>query len=112
MEKAGVIRIASILCWLWGVLLLISAAAIGIPLISKGQNPVFPLMLGLMGILFCISGHGMRKGRGYSRWLALVSSIGSSAMLIMVRFPISPAGLVICAVIVILVAMNWKSIGN
>jgi len=102
------LRVASILSWFWGILLLISSVALGIPMVSRGSPLVFPLLLVVLGILFCVAGNGVRKQRQYSRWLAVACSIASSVLLLLLRVSISPVGLVICLVITILVVINWK----
>ena len=103
------LKIASTLSWLWGILLLVSSVALGIPMASQGGPLVLPVLLVVLAILFCVAGHGVRKQRLYASWLAVVSSIASSILLLLLRFSISPVGILIGLVVTILVIKNWKS---
>ncbi len=102
------VKIASTLSWFWGILLLFSTAAIGIAIASEGGPFIFPLLLGVFGVLFCITGYGLRKLSKYARWLAILCSVAISTLLILIHFPISPIGVLICVVIAILVGLNWN----
>jgi lysylphosphatidylglycerol synthetase-like protein (DUF2156 family) len=102
------LKIASTLSWFWGILLLVSAFALGLPMVSQGGPLIFTLLLIVLGILFCVTGHGVRKHHPYASWLALISNIVSSILLILLRFQISPIGLLICIVIIVLVLKDWK----
>jgi hypothetical protein len=103
------LKIASTLSWFWGILLLVSSIALGMPMASQGGPLVLPILLVVLAILFCVAGHGVRKQRLYASWLAVVSSIASCILLLLMQFRISPIGILIGLMVTILIIRNWKS---
>jgi hypothetical protein len=103
------LKIASTLSWFWGILLLVSSIALGMPMVLQGGPLVLPMLLVVLAILFCVAGHGVRKQRLYASWLAVLSSVASCILLLLLRFQISPIGILIGLVVTILVIRNWKS---
>ena len=102
------LTLASILAWVWGVLLLLSALALGIPSVSRGASLVLPIVLIGLGTLLCIAGAGLRKRRRRAGLIALVAS-GLLCILYAVVFaPLSLIGIVVNLGIIGAVAVNWK----
>jgi hypothetical protein len=104
------LAVASALAWCWGVLLLVSAVAVGVPMVARGRVLLLPLLLAGLGAVFCWAGHGLRRQRRGAAWTALIASAATSALLLRFRFPISAVGLVLCLAIVVLVLKDPRAL--
>jgi len=109
-KKTLYLSIASTLAWIWGILMLFSAVAIGVPAISMGNSLGFPILMLVIGGLYCFSGYGLRKKRRIAGVVALVVS-----GLVLILNIISPARVSLLAIlvnlaIIILVLINWKEL--
>ena len=109
-KKTLYLSIASTLAWIWGILMLFSAIAIGIPAISMGNSLGFPILMLVIGGLYCFSGYGLRKKRRIAGVVALVVS-----GLVLILNIISPARVSLLAIlvnlaIIILVLISWKEL--
>ena len=109
-KKTLYLSIASTLAWIWGILMLFSAIAIGIPAISMGNSLGFPILMLVIGGLYCFSGYGLRKKRRIAGVVALVVS-----GLVLILNIISPARVSLLAIlvnlpIIILVLTRWKEL--
>ena len=105
------LRLASTLSWCWGGLLALSAIALAVPSISRGGPVALPLLLILLGVSFCVAGHGVRRQQRSAGWVALAASALTGIMLVLARVPISLPGLVVCATVSALVLKNWRALG-
>lgn len=94
-------NIASILCWILGILNLLGGIVLGIPAVSTGKSILFPVGIFVIGIGLCFSAYGLRKNKRSAAILAIVFSALSL---------ISPPliGLIIGVAIIILTVTNWK----
>ena len=109
-NKRLYLSIASTLAWIWGILTLFSAIAIGVPAISIGKNVGFPILMLVIGGLYCFSGYGLRKKRRLAGTVALVVS-----GVVLILNIISPARVSLLAIlvnlaIIILVLISWKGL--
>ena len=109
-KKRLFLSIASTLAWIWGILMLFSAVAIGVPAISMGKSVGFPILMLVIGGLYCFSGYGLRKKRRIAEVVALVVS-----GLVLILNIISPARVSLLAIlvnlaIIILVLISWKEL--
>jgi len=90
--------------------MLFSAVAIGVPAISMGNSLGFPVLMLMIGGLYCFSGYGLRKKRRIAGAVALVVS-----GLVLILNIVSPARVSLLAIlvnlaIIILVLINWKEL--
>ena len=109
-NKRLYLSIASTLAWIWGILTLFSAIAIGVPAISMGKSVGFPILMLVIGGLYCFSGYGLRKKRRLAGVVALVVS-----GVVLILNIISPARVSLLAIsvnsaIIILVLISWKEL--
>ena len=109
-KKRLYLSIASTLAWIWGILTLFSAVAIGVPAISMGKSVGFPILMLVIGGLYCFSGYGLRKKRRIAGAVVLVVS-----GLVLILNIISPARVSLLAIlvnlaIIILVLISWKEL--
>ena len=104
------LSISSTLAWIWGILMLFSAVAFGIPAISMGLTLVGPILMLVFGGLYCFSGYGLRKKRRIAGVVALVVS-GLTLIFHVISFVrISPLAILVNLPIVILVFISWKEL--
>jgi len=98
------------LAWIWGILMLFSAIAIGIPAISMGKSLGFPILMLVIGGLYCFSGYGLRKKRRVARMVALI--VAGLILILNIIFPVRMSLLVILVnlAIIILVLISWKEL--
>lgn len=112
MEEAKKVylSVASTLAWIWGILMLFSAIAIGIPAISMGKSLGFPILMLVIGGLYCFSGYGLRKKRRVAGVVALI--IAGLILILNIIFPVRVSLLVILVnlAIIILVLISWKEL--
>jgi len=104
------LSVTSTLAWIWGILTLFSAIAIGVPAISMGKSVGFPILMLAVGGLYSFSGYGVRKKRRLAGVVALVVS-----GVVLILNMISPARVSLLAIsvnlaIIILVLISWKEL--
>ncbi len=109
-NKRLYLSIASTLAWIWGILTLFSAVAIGIPAISMGKSVGFPLLMLAIGGLYCFGGYWLRKKRRIAGVVALIVP-----GIVLILNIISPARVSLLAIlvnlaIIILVLVSWKEL--
>lgn len=102
--------IASTLAWIWGILMLFTAIAFGIPAISMGATLVGPILMLVTAGLYCFSGYGLRKKRRIAGVVALV--VPGLTLIVHVIFPvrISLLAILVNLAIIILVLISWKGL--
>lgn len=112
MEKSKKVylSVASTLAWIWGILMLFSAIAIGIPAISMGKSLGFPILMLVIGGLYCFSGYGLRKKRRIAGVVALVVSGLVLILNIISPARMSPLTILVNLAIIILVLIRWKEL--
>ena len=101
--------LASTLLWVWGVLNLLSAIAIGIPMVA-GANVGgigFSGAIAVAGVVLCICGRGVRRRR---RGAAIGALVTSGALLILTLLTLTgwPLTLFFGIPVTILIFANWK----
>jgi hypothetical protein len=104
--------VASTLSWLLGIIVLLSALAIGIPAATGATSGgwTFVLVAGAAGIGLCYAGYGLRKGLRTAGWTGILAA-GSFVALQLVGTGGRPSlPMLLYAAIVVLVVTNWKSL--
>lgn len=109
-KKRLYLSIAFTLAWIWGILMLFSAIAIGIPAISMGKGLGFSVLMLVIGGLYCFSGYGLRKKRRIAGVVALVVSGLVLILNIMSPARVSLLAILVNLAIIILVLINWKEL--
>ncbi|MBA7475575.1 hypothetical protein ES707_10947 [subsurface metagenome] len=109
-KKRLYLSIASTLAWIWGIIMLFNAIVFGIPAISMGKNFGFPLLMLVIGGLYCFSGYGLRKKRRIAGVVALVVSGLVLILNIISPARVSPLTILVNLAIIILVLINWKEL--
>ncbi|MEE9316121.1 MAG: hypothetical protein V3U97_03325 [bacterium] len=109
-KKRLYLYIASTLAWILGILILFSAIAIAIPVISMGESLGFPILMLVIGGLYCFSGYGLRKKRRIAGVVALVVSGLVLILNIMSPARVSLLAILVNLAIIILVLINWKEL--
>ncbi len=109
-SKKVYLSVASTLAWIWGILMLFSAIAIGIPAISMGKSLGFPILMLVIGGLYCFSGYGLRKKRRIAGVVALI--VAGLILILNIIFPVrvSPLTILVNLAIIILVLISWKEL--
>lgn len=104
------LSIASTLAWIWGILMLFSAIVIGVPAISMGKSLGFPILMLVIGGLYCFSGYGLRKKRRAAGMVALV--VSGLVLILNMIFPtrVSLLAILVNLAIIILVLISWKQL--
>ncbi len=74
IDKSKTLLAASTLSWIWGILMVVSSLALGIPHLYLGGDLAYPILLLILGMLLCFSGYGLRKKRRVSGIIALAAS--------------------------------------
>lgn len=114
-QKALMIRIASVLSWVFGALSFVVLAAILIPAVSKGQAAsllAFFIVLAVLTALYCVIGWGLGKSLRWPAILALVIS-GLNVIFNILAIPANPSaviGVILGAAMIILIVLGWKTL--
>jgi predicted ABC-type exoprotein transport system permease subunit len=112
MKQSKLLRIASIVSWLWGLLLLVIAASIAYPFIAQNKTTgglfLYLSVMIIVGLGMCIAGYGIWKQK---RPFNIVSAL--VALVCVVYFIVSPVRISLIAIVVgtfILgvVSAKWK----
>ena len=102
------VKIAVVLCWLWGVYLAASAVAILIPLLRLGRPLLVPGVMVVLGVVFCGIGTGLFR---MQKWAANAVTIVASLQilgLVALHAPVRLPGVVVMAALLILVRISWS----
>ena len=100
------IRIASILCWIVGVLTVLVSLAIGIPAISSGAGLLFVAVNGLAGVIACSAGIQIRRQRRIGVLLMVLAWAVPTTVALLQRLPAT--GSLQLFVALVLAGANWK----
>ena len=109
------IRIASVLSWVFGALSFVVFAAVLIPAVSKGQAAgllAFFIVLAVLAALYCVIGWGLGKFLRWPAILALVIS-GLNVIFNIQAIPSNPSaviGAILGATMIILIVLGWKTL--
>ena len=95
--------IASILCWVLGVLHVGGGISLGIAALTTGRPIAFPLIIGVLGLGLCYCGYGVRKRQLAAGILAIFLSVAS------LLWP-PGIGLVFGLGIITLIVTHWKQL--
>ncbi len=109
-DKRLYLSIASTVAWIWGILTLFGAVAIGVTAISMGKNVAFPILMLAIGGLYCFSGYGLRKKRRIAGVVALI--VPGVVLILNMISPtrVSLLAILINLAIIILVLISWKEL--
>ena len=102
------VKIAVVLCWLWGVFLAASALAILIPLLRLGRPLLVPGVMLVLVVVFCWIGTGLFRMR---KWAAIAVTIVASLQilaLVALHAPVRLPGIVVMVALLILVRISWS----
>jgi uncharacterized RDD family membrane protein YckC len=99
---------ASILFWVWGILVLLIGFAVGYPALMM-HGSVMPLFLfGLWGAAFCFGGYSLRRRLYGVRWWGLAICVLSVIALIFAHAQISLIGILINVTAIGLIIASWN----
>lgn len=112
LANSKAIGVAATICWVWGVVMLLSGFAVGYPALAKHGNIVPLLAFAAWGIAFGLGGFALRRGRWSARWWVSALCVVSIAALLLVRVPISLLGVLVNAAVLVLLMISWKSLGR
>ena len=102
------IRIASILFWVWGVIVLLSAVALGYPAFAtRGDIAPLAIML-LIGAATCVAAYALRKRQWGVRWWAATLALLAVLLLMTMRSPMAWLGIALNATSLGLIAVSWN----
>ena len=114
-QKQLMIRIASILSWVLGVLCFLVLLAILVPAIAKGDmGNVGPIIsvFALFCILYCVIGWGLGKFLKWSAILAFIIS-GINFLLNLLGIAANPSaiiGVLVSGSMIALLILGWKAL--
>ena len=104
--------IASTLCWVWGILIVLIGISVLIPAIAmrglSSRSAIFALGLCLFGLGYCSAGYLVRKMRLIGGWIALVAAVLFCPAQFVGGTAQAVVGLVVNLAIVVLVMANWR----
>ena len=103
------VKLAVVLCWVWGMFLAASTVAILIPLLRLGRPLLVPGVMAVLGVVFCGVGTGLFRMR---KWAANAVTIVASLQilaLVALHAPVRLPGIVVMAALLILVRISWSS---
>ncbi len=100
--------VASILFWLWGVIVLSVGFAVGYPnlMAHESANPLF--LFCLWGAAYCVGGFALGGRRWGVRWWGSLLCVGSIAVLLLVRVQLSPLGVAVNVMALGFILASWR----
>ena len=101
------VKIAAVLCWLWGVFLAASAVAILIPLLRLGRPLLMPAVMAALAVVFCGIGTGLFRMRKWAANAVTVVAAVQILGLVALHAPVLPVGIAVMAALLILVRISW-----
>jgi len=111
--KSKVLRISSILSWLWGILLILIAASIAYPFIIQNQfNLLLLIYLAIMlfvATLMCLAGYGIWKQKKPYNKISIIAVSFLLIYSIVFQTKISLMSIVLGISILIMVVAKWKA---
>jgi hypothetical protein len=102
------IRIASILCWIWGVLLSLIGLAIGLPAIILSGNIAIVLIFSLWGGAYCVAGFALPRRKWSVGWWSIGLCVLSTLLLLLLQVKVSLFGILLNLAIGAIVVSSWK----
>jgi hypothetical protein len=111
-KKPQTITIASTMCWVWGLLLLLIGLAIGFPAIAMKGNISILLFFAIWGGAYCVAGFALPRRKWSVRWWLSILSFLSAAILLLMQVTVSLFGVLLNIAVVGLVMMSWKWLGE
>jgi len=112
---------ASSLCYAWGIILLASAAAISLPLLSRPRAFIaavgFLSIVLIIAVAYCLSGYLIRRQRRSGAWftgalVALTTALQLFMHLSLERVNMKPPWLIVNALLLVLLLTNWARFGK
>ena len=101
--------VASILFWLWGVLILCVGLAVGYPTLIARGSAVPLLLFCLWGAAFCAGGFALRGNRWRVRWWGSLLCVGSIVLLLLAQVRLSPVGVAVNALALAFILASWRA---
>ena len=106
------LSVASILFWLCGVLLLVSAIAIGYPALATRGSFGPLLLLVVWGAAYLVGGYALRRRVWGVRWWGSALSVLSSVALLTVQIRLSLVGVAVNLVALTLIILSWRALAR
>jgi hypothetical protein len=103
-----ILSVACILFWLWGVLLLLSAVAIGYPAMVTRSSIAPAALLVVWGVAYVIGGFALRRRIWGVRWWASALSGLSAVVLFIVQYKLSLLGVAVNVAALALIILSWR----
>lgn len=111
-QAARFSAIASILFWLWGLLVLLVGLAVGYPALVAQRSAIPLLLLCLWGAAFCAGGFALRRWRWGVQWWGSLLCGGSIAALLLAQVRLSPLGVAVNALALGFILASWRVSGR
>ena len=111
------ILVASILCYIWGAILLLLSVVVVIPMLSGRSTVIagalFPVVVLIIALTYFLTGYFIGRRRRLGAWLGITVSTGTALLqfvlhLDMMRISLTPSWLAIDALLFTLVLTNWR----
>ena len=111
------VLIAASLCYIWGAVLLLVSVASALPMVSRHAfalaGAVFPFIVLIIGVTYCVTGRLIGQRRRFGAWLgAAVATLTALLQFVLHLYimwiSLTPAWLVIDALVLVLLLTNWR----
>lgn len=116
-EQPHSVTAASILCFLWGIVLLLVAGASAAPMFSGHRfaiaGAMFPLIVLLVALAYCVTGYLIGRRRRLGAWLGL--TIGTLTLLLqpviqldIMYISLKPGWIIVDTLLLAVLLASWR----
>jgi len=111
------VLVASTLCWLWGVVVLLSSVALLIPAVAMhgvgSVEVLFPAAMFLVSCAYLFAGYALRRQRRAGGWSGGSAAVLMVGLLVRSGLPgVTIIAFLVNVAIVALVLLNWRHLGR
>lgn len=108
MDKSRLNSIASVLLWLWGILILLSGIAVGYPVLAT-QGSILPMLaFATWGVVTCLAAFALRNRQWGVRWWGSVLCAVSALIMVLVQVKVSLIGAALNVGVLALILCSWN----
>jgi hypothetical protein len=111
------VLIASTLCYLWGTILLLVALASAAPIFSRHgfviAAALFPLIVLIVAVTYCVTGYFIGRRRRLGAWLGVTVATLTALLQFVMHLDImwislTPGWLIVDTLLLVVLLANWR----